>query len=135
MILYGYPGTRTVRALWALETARARYDLVSVDLSKGEGRSAEFLAINPNGKVPVLIDGDLTLSESAAICIYLGERRRMPIVCWPIRHWRGRGKGKLLADCRPVGYSGTGQAGLATGRATSCDITTAVTTMAPPKIC
>jgi len=72
--LYGCPRTRTIRALWALEFVGADYDFVVVDLSKGEGRAPEFLAINPNGKVPVLEDGGHYLSESAAICTYLGER-------------------------------------------------------------
>ena len=41
---------------------------------KGEGQSPEFLKLNPFGKVPVLIDGDLRLTESAAICTYLGDK-------------------------------------------------------------
>jgi len=72
--LYGCPRTRTIRALWALEMVGAEYDFVVVDLSKGEGQSTAFLALNPNGKVPVLMDGDMYLSESAAICTYLGEK-------------------------------------------------------------
>jgi glutathione S-transferase len=72
--LYGFSRTRTARALWALEIVGADYEFVAVDLAKGKGRSPEYLAINPNGKVPTLVDGDLVLSESAAICTYLGER-------------------------------------------------------------
>ena len=44
-----------------------------VDVYRGEGRSAEFLAINPSGKIPVLVDGDFTLTESNAILSYLCE--------------------------------------------------------------
>jgi glutathione S-transferase len=42
-----------------------------VDLKKGEHKQADFLGINPNGRVPALVDGDLRLWESAAICVYL----------------------------------------------------------------
>ena len=44
------------------------------DLRKGEGRRPEFLKLNPAGKVPVLVDGDLVLNESVAILLYLGEK-------------------------------------------------------------
>jgi glutathione S-transferase len=47
---------------------------VPVDLTKSEQRTPEFLAINPFGRVPVLVDGDLALSESHAILAYLGEK-------------------------------------------------------------
>lgn len=46
---------------------------VNVDLSKGETRTLEFLRINPNGRIPVLVVGDEVLFESAAIAVYLGE--------------------------------------------------------------
>ena len=74
MKLYGCPNSRSLRALWALEQARAAYDYVPVDLFRGEGRSPAFIAINPAGKVPVLVDGPLTLTESFAIVTYVGER-------------------------------------------------------------
>lgn len=72
--LYGCPNTRSFRALWALEEARAPYEYVKVDLLKGEGRKPSFLEINPGGKVPAVIDGDLVLTESGAIVTYVGER-------------------------------------------------------------
>lgn len=50
------------------------FEPIVVDLARGEHRTAGFLAINPNGKVPVLRDGDLTLVESIAICVYLAEK-------------------------------------------------------------
>ncbi len=46
---------------------------INVDLSKGEQKKPDFLAINPNGKVPVLVDGDFVLSESQAIMAYLAD--------------------------------------------------------------
>src|SRR5687767_8040952 len=74
MKLYGYRNGRTLRAAWALEEARATYEYVEVDLFKGEARKPAFLALNPAGKVPVLIDGDRVITESAAICLHVGER-------------------------------------------------------------
>ena len=75
MRLYGYRNGRTLRALWALEECNVDYDFVEVDVTKGEGQAEWFLKINPFGKVPVLVDGDLTISESAAICQYVAERQ------------------------------------------------------------
>lgn len=72
--LYGMPMTRATRVTWALEEIGAEYHYHLVDLMKGEGQSPEFLRLNPFGKVPVLVDGDLVLSESAAICTYLGDK-------------------------------------------------------------
>jgi glutathione S-transferase len=74
MKLYGYRNGRTLRALWALEEVAASYEYLEVDLLKGEAREASFLKINPAGKVPVLIDGEHVITESAAICLHLGEK-------------------------------------------------------------
>lgn len=74
MKLYGRSNTRSLRAAWALEEAGAEYEYVTVDLFKGEGRSPAFLAINPAGKIPVLVDGGLVLTESVAIVTYVGEK-------------------------------------------------------------
>ncbi len=71
--LYGMPHTRSFRALWALEEIGVDYRYQLVDLGKGGGQTPEFQALNPAGKLPVLVDGDLVLSESAAICTYLAE--------------------------------------------------------------
>jgi glutathione S-transferase len=71
--LYGCPDTRSTRTAWALEEAGADYDYEPVILRKGEGRRPSFLRVNPSGKVPVLVDGDLVLSESVAICTYVGD--------------------------------------------------------------
>jgi len=79
--LYGYPNTRSTRAAWALEEADADYDYVKIDLLKGEGRSPQYLKINPSGKVPALRDGDLLLTESAAIVTYIGELYPETLLC------------------------------------------------------
>ena len=56
-------------SLLGLETT-----LVDVDLMAGEQRQPEFLKLNPNGQVPVLVDGDITVSESNAILVYLATK-------------------------------------------------------------
>jgi glutathione S-transferase len=50
------------------------FDFVNVNLMTGENRRPEFLALNPAGKLPVLVDGDLVLTESVAIVLYLAEK-------------------------------------------------------------
>ena len=74
MDLYGIANSRTRRCLWALEEAALPFDFHPVDFGAGEHRSPAYLKMNPNGKVPVLKDGDLFLFESAAICNYVGEK-------------------------------------------------------------
>jgi glutathione S-transferase len=74
MKLYGFPGTRAQRALWGLKEVDADFEYVSVNLLKGEHRQPEFLRINPAGKVPVLVDGDRVIPESAAIVLYLADK-------------------------------------------------------------
>ena len=74
MKLYGHPNSRATRALWALEEVQAEYEYVHVDLKTGQGRSDAYLAINPAGKVPTLVDSELVITESAAICLYLGDK-------------------------------------------------------------
>lgn len=72
MKLYG-KGGRSFRCLWMLEEAGINYEHVLTDWSAGESRTPEFLAINPNGKIPVLVDGDLRLFESLAINYHLAR--------------------------------------------------------------
>ncbi|HYM35022.1 MAG TPA: glutathione S-transferase family protein [Steroidobacteraceae bacterium] len=74
MKVFGFPDTRSTRVLWALEEANASYEYTAIDLRKGEARKPEYLAVNPGGKLPAFIDGDLTLTESAAICIYIADK-------------------------------------------------------------
>jgi glutathione S-transferase len=74
MRLYGFAPTRTIRALWILRELDLDHEFIQVDLTKGEHRRPEFLAVNPAGKVPVLVDGDVVLTESVAIVLYLAEK-------------------------------------------------------------
>jgi glutathione S-transferase len=74
MKLYGFPPTRSIRALWTLRELDVEFEFVNVNLGTGENRQPEFLAINPAGKLPVLVDGDFVLTESVAIVLYLAEK-------------------------------------------------------------
>jgi glutathione S-transferase len=76
MKLYGFGATRWLRALWALRELDAEFEFVPVNLLAGEHRRPEFLRLNPAGKIPVLVDGDVLLTESAAIVMYLAEKYR-----------------------------------------------------------
>lgn len=73
--LYGTPPTRAIRALWLLRELDLEFEMLPVDIAGGETLREPFLALNPAGKVPVLVDGDLVLTESAAIQFYLAEKR------------------------------------------------------------
>jgi glutathione S-transferase len=74
MKLYGFGPTRSLRALWGLKELGVEFEFIPVNLQAGEHKRPEFLANNPAGKVPVLVDGDLVLPESAAIVLYLAEK-------------------------------------------------------------
>ncbi|TNF29312.1 MAG: glutathione S-transferase family protein [Deltaproteobacteria bacterium] len=72
--LYEFPRTRSARCRWMLQELGVPFEARRVDLRVGEHQGAAYLAVNPNGKVPALVDGDLTLFESCAICLYLGDK-------------------------------------------------------------
>ena len=74
--LYAAGTSNGMRARIALEECGLAYTLHPVNLAKGEQKSAEFLAMNPNGQIPVIVDSDgpggktITLSQSTAILLY-----------------------------------------------------------------
>jgi len=74
MKLYYSPQTRAGRPRWLLEEIGAPYELVRLDMHKGEHKRPEYMKIHPLGAVPALVDGDLALFESAAICMYLADK-------------------------------------------------------------
>lgn len=57
-----------------LEEAGLPYEPIAVDTRKGDQHKPEYLAINPNAKVPAIVDGDATVFDSSAILLYLGEK-------------------------------------------------------------
>ena len=74
MKLYHFPSPNPQKVHFALLELGLECEIVPVDLLKGDQRAPEYLGINPNGRVPVLTDGNLTLWESHAILAYLGEK-------------------------------------------------------------
>ncbi len=72
--LYFAPATRAFTPLWLLEELALPYAIETIDLRKRQQKSPEYLRVNPMGKVPALKDGDVTVSENPAICIYLADR-------------------------------------------------------------
>src|SRR5215467_16401230 len=74
MKLYEFGPTRSIRVRWTLQELEADFESIRVNLPAGEHCRPEFLKINPAGKIPVLVDGDLALTESVAIVLYLAEK-------------------------------------------------------------
>ena len=74
MKVYFAPNSRAVRTVWLLEEIGLPYELERFTLGQREMRRPEYTRINPNGRVPTLIDGDTTISESTAIAQYLGAK-------------------------------------------------------------
>lgn len=72
--LYGSPPTRVLRVMWMMNELGLEYELVPISPAAGGTRTPEYLRLNPAAKVPVLVDGDLVLTESAAIVLYLAEK-------------------------------------------------------------
>ena len=72
--LHYHPFSRASGTLWALEEAGVAYDLAVVNILQGEQKSPALLAVNPMGKLPTLVDGDVVVTEAAAIALYLADR-------------------------------------------------------------
>lgn len=71
--LFGISGSRALRAIWGIEETGIAYEHVPVSYG-ADSKAADYLAVNPNGRIPALIDGDLQLFESMAINLYLAKR-------------------------------------------------------------
>jgi glutathione S-transferase len=76
MKLYEFAPTRSIRVRWTLQELGVEFESVVVNLQRGEHRRPEFLRLNPAGKLPVLVDGDVVLNESVAIVLYLAAKYR-----------------------------------------------------------
>jgi glutathione S-transferase len=110
MKLYGFPpspNTRKVQAVAAHLGIALEFEFV--DITKGLSHTPQFLALNPAGRTPVLVDGDFTLSESNAIMQYVASKKKNDLwpentrtradiarwQFWQVAHWH-KGCGEFL---------------------------------------
>jgi glutathione S-transferase len=71
--IYGSPKTSAGRCFWCLEEVGAEYENKTINFREQEHKSEEFLKVNPNGKIPALIDDGFTIWDSMAINFYLAD--------------------------------------------------------------
>lgn len=74
VVLYHHPFSRAAGTVWMLEEIGVPYELRFVDIMAGGQKAPGILAKNPMGKLPILEDGDVVVTESAAIGLYLADR-------------------------------------------------------------
>lgn len=95
LVFYHAVPSRGAVVRWMLEEVGEPYDTKLLDLKAGDGRKPDYLAINPQGKVPAIVHKGVATSEVAAICLYLadafpkaglaipvGDPRRGPYLRW-----------------------------------------------------
>ena len=95
--IYGIARTRAFRALWMAQELGLDYEHIQIEIGEAGARKPEFLAINPNGRLPAIDDGGFVLTESLAITLYLAKKYS---------------SGKLYPSrCKPRRASGNGACG------------------------
>ena len=72
-VLYGMAQSRAFRSVWAMEEIGIDWEHRPIHFGK-DAKTDAYLAVNPNGRIPALVDGDLVLFESMAINLYLAEK-------------------------------------------------------------
>jgi glutathione S-transferase len=77
--VYSAPNTRAIRVIWVLEEIGAKAEIKSMPYPPRK-HAPDYFAVNPTGMVPLLIDGEVRLSESMAICDYLATKHGSPLV-------------------------------------------------------
>lgn len=82
--LYYYPGNANLAPHMVLEELGVPYELVLVDRTQNAHGRPEYLKLNPSGRIPVLIDGDLVLFETAAICLHLADSHPLAELAPPL---------------------------------------------------
>ena len=105
MKLFFAPSSRAVRTAWLLNELGIEFEIVRHELGDKSMRGPEFLSVNPNGRVPVLDDGDVRITESTAIAQYLvaryGDGRFVPDVSSPdypvYLQWLHYGEGMIMS--------------------------------------
>jgi glutathione S-transferase len=72
--IYGIARTRAFRALWMAEELAVPYEHLPIEIGDAGARSPELRKLNPNGRLPFIVDGDFALFESMAITLYLAKK-------------------------------------------------------------
>ena len=137
--VYSAPNTRAIRVIWVLEEIGAKAEIKSMPYPPRQ-HAPDYFAVNPTGMVPLLIDGEVRLSESMAICDYLATKHGSPLVVPPndperpqFLQWLWYGESTLMTPLsrlnivrqveRPVeGKGGPEVDALIAGRLTLADI-------------
>src|SRR5262249_13595634 len=95
--LYGNPRSRAIRCLWMLEEMSVPYQLIEKSTRTDDLQSPEYLRLNPNARIPTLVDGDVVLWESIAINYTLHKSMRGRCItltprcwAWPLNGVSGR---------------------------------------------
>lgn len=81
--LYGITQSRAFRPLWLLKEIGLDFEHIPIDFRGDALDNPDYRALNPNGRVPTLVDGDLVLWESMAINLYLARRYGGDVGLWP----------------------------------------------------
>jgi glutathione S-transferase len=79
--LYGNPASRAMRCLWMLEEIGEPYQLLEKSTRADDLQTADYLRLNPNARIPTLVDGDVVIWESMAINLYLAQKYQGPMHC------------------------------------------------------
>ena len=79
--LYGNPASRAMRCLWMLEEIGEPYQLLEKSTRADDLQTADYLRLNPNARIPTLVDGDVVIWESMAINLYLAQKYEGPMHC------------------------------------------------------
>jgi len=74
LVLYHHPFSRAASVVWMLEEIGQPYRLEYVDFAANQQKGPELRALNPMGKIPILVDGEAVITETAAIGLYLADR-------------------------------------------------------------
>ena len=80
--VYSAPNTRALRVIWLLEEIGVKAEIKSMPYPPRK-HAPDYVAVNPTGLVPLLVDGEVRLSESMAICDYLAIKHGSPLVVRP----------------------------------------------------
>ena len=98
--IYGIARTRAFRALWMANELGLDYEHLPIEIGTGGARSPGFLAINPNGRLPFIVDSGFVLFESLAITLYLAKKHSNGKPVELVGRHRGRSRRQHLVAAR-----------------------------------